>query len=108
MAGGIDLTTLIAQLPHLSKIATAEHSHPGVQKTLLFQNALVTAQQGREQVEKVHQTEATRKVKEKQKQRNHQEQQGFTPKEESQKEDDDVPTASNASPWSGNILNIKV
>lgn len=108
MAGGIDLTTLIAQLPHLSKIVTAEHTHPGVQRTLLFQNALDAVQQGKEQVEQVQQSASSRKVKEEKRQRNHPEQQHFVSVEDDEEEEPPSTNASNASPWSGNILDLEV
>ncbi|MFW5487195.1 MAG: hypothetical protein ACNI3A_02035 [Desulfovibrio sp.] len=107
MAGGIDLTTLIAQLPHLSKLVTAEHTHPGVQRTLLFQNALQAAQKSRDQVEKIHQAELTPRVKDEQRQRDHSEEQELA-QDEPKEENTNSSKASNASPWSGNILDIEV
>lgn len=106
MTNGVDLNLLIQQLPHLSKVATALHAHPEVQKTANFEQTLVKQQQVKDQVQEVIKPQSGKSV----------DRDGggggqdtlFGQERPPGDQQEQEPTASNASPWMGNLLNIKV
>ncbi len=105
MANGVDLNLLIQQLPHLSKVATAVHTHPEAQKTANFEQALEKQQQIKDQVQETLKTQQGKDV-ERDGGGSGQAMYGQDrPPGEEQPEE--FP-ASNASPWMGNLINIKV
>lgn len=106
MANGVDLNLLIQQLPHLSKVATAVHTHPEVQKQAIFEQALEKQQQIKDQVQEAMKKQPSKGV----------ERDGgsggqsawFGQEQPSGEEPREESPASNASPWMGNLVNIKV
>jgi len=103
----LDLPILISQLPFVQKIAHAEKAKPEIQK-LLF-GPLITEQirknEGKvQQVEKKEKTDPVDRDGQKKEQ-----QQAASERKKKENEDDSPETgSSNASPWSGNIVNVKI
>lgn len=106
MTNGVDLNLLIQQLPHLSKVATAVHTHPEVQKQAIFEQALEKQQQIKDQVQ-----EALKKQPSKGVERDGgggQSAAWFGQEHPAEEQKQEESPASNASPWMGNLVNIKV
>ncbi|SKA86811.1 hypothetical protein SAMN02745704_02007 [Paucidesulfovibrio gracilis DSM 16080] len=106
MSSPIDYPILVSQLPFVSKLATAEQTHPEVRQEQ-FANLLSQQQQAeRARVKEIEKKEKSSTVTRDgggsgQGQTGQQAREKSPPKEE-------PPLASNASPWSGNIINKRV
>jgi len=103
----LDYPVLISQLPIAGKLVNAEQISPELRREI-FQPVL--QQQLREEAEKVQQVEkkqpASTVTREGREQQNPQYARG---REKQAEEDEESPdTTSNASPWSGNIINVKI
>lgn len=103
----LDLPILISQLPYVAKIAHAEKAKPEVQKQLFGPLINEHIRKNEDKVQQVDKKDKTDPVDRDGKQ---QEQQAHPQKERKEKEpDDDLDTgSSNPSPWSGNIVNVKI
>lgn len=103
----LDLPILISQLPFVQKIAHAEKAKPEVNQMLfgpLIQEQLRQQEGTVQQVQKKTATDPVDRD-------GHQEQrQEASPdhKDKEREEDDPDTGASSASPWSGNIVNVKI
>jgi hypothetical protein len=105
MPGEADLALLIQQLPHLSQMAQAEHAHPEAQKAANADRAREALARQEKKVQKAEQADKAKPVGEEDKRR--QEKNPFhhaggrdEPEEETH--------ASDASPFTGNILDLTV
>lgn len=103
----LDLPVIISQLHYVQKFAHAEQAKPEIQKQLF---APVIAEhlrkQGKEQVAAVDKKEKTDSVDRDGAQQNQQHMAGERRKKE--KQEDEEMLTSNASPWTGNIVNVKI
>jgi hypothetical protein len=103
----VDLPVIITQLPQLHRAAHAETAHPD---TLQFQAALQTQElikQNRDKVQKVEAEEeaaALHKDGDRRRDPNDRPRHGRT----KGGEPDPEPEPASASPWSGNIIDLKV
>ena len=103
----LDLPILISQLPFVQKIAHAEKAKPEIQKLLFGPLIIEQLKKNEGKVQEVEKKEKTNPVDRDGKQN---EQQQATSDRKEKKKDEDSPetSPSNASPWSGNIVNVKM
>ena len=105
----INFATLISQLPHLQSVAAAQISHPETQQMAAAQMAQQVFTKEHSQVQKVeaaHGPDAADKDKKREKNRFAMQKRRLTGSAvEAQDEDS---STSNASPWAGHILNMKI
>ncbi|EPR42435.1 hypothetical protein dsx2_2824 [Desulfovibrio sp. X2] len=106
MGNDVDLILLIQQLPHLSKIVTASHVHPETQRANLYEQVQEHQELSHDQVQEIEKKEKSKQVEEDDS-NSGQQMHGEHERREEEPEEPDQP-ASNASPWSGNLLNLKV
>lgn len=103
----LDLPILISQLPYVQKIAHAEKAKPEIQQ-LLFGPLIreqVKRQEGLvQQVEKKTQTDPI----DRDGRNNEQQATSERKKKDTDEEDSPESGSSNASPWAGNIVNVKI
>lgn len=110
MPSPIDYPLLVSQLPFVSKLATAEQTHPEVRQELfepLLREKLKEEDRKVQQVEKQEKPDAISRdgggsgggqPRQARRQR----------REEAEEPEEDEFLASNASPWSGNLVNRRV
>ncbi|SOB57081.1 conserved protein of unknown function [Pseudodesulfovibrio profundus] len=103
----LDLPVLISQMHHVAKIAHAERAKPEAEKQLfgpLLQQRLRDKEGKVQQVNKKEQTSAVDRDG------RHASQHDAPQKERTKKqeESDKETTSANPSPWSGNIVNVKI
>jgi hypothetical protein len=101
----LDLPILISQLPYVQKIAHAEKAKPEIRK-LLF-GPLIT-EHLRKNEEKVQHIEKKEKAIPVDRDGHQKEQQASSERKEKKEDDDPDTGSSNTSPWSGNIVNVKI
>jgi len=109
MTTPLDLPTLIAQLPHVAKIFQAEKAKPEMQQQLF--GPLIREQVRKDQgkVQQVNKKEQTAPVDRDSKHHQPQQQAHAESKRKGKESDDDPDTgSSDPSPWSGNIINVKI
>lgn len=104
----LDLPILISQLPYVSKIAHAEKAKPEIQKTLFGPLITEHLHKSGEKVQQVEKKEKTEAVDRDGKQ--NEQQQTSSKRKEKDETDEDSPESgsSSGSPWSGNIVNVKI
>lgn len=103
----LDLPVLISQLPYVAKIAHAEKAKPEIQKTLFGPLIAEHLQKNQGKVQQVEKKEKTDPVD--RDGRQNQQQQASSERKEKEKEEESPDTgSSSASPWSGNIVNVKI
>jgi hypothetical protein len=104
----LDLPILISQLPFVQKIAHAEKATPEIQKMLFGPLITEHLRKNEGKVQEVSKKEETAPV-DRDGQQN-QQHQAASDKKRKEKDEEDSPEtgASNASPWSGNIVNVKI
>jgi hypothetical protein len=107
MVQNANLTLLLQQLPYLSKVATAEVVHPSASKMVLAQRAQDSAQKFREQVQKAQESERA-KLKPDTEGSGGGASFGLGERREKKQPEPEQEPASNASPWSGNLLNKRI
>lgn len=106
----LDLTTLIAQMPYAAKIASVEKAAPEVQKQIYGPLVNDQIRDAESKVPQVNKKEGTDPVD----QDGHQQGQQASPDAKGQRRkkekdtDDDDSNPSNPSPWTGNIVNVKI
>ncbi|MDD4731382.1 MAG: hypothetical protein PHX58_05565 [Desulfovibrio sp.] len=106
MSSPIDYPILVSQLPFVSKLATAEQTHPEARQE---QFASLLEQKQREERRRVQEVE--KKEKAATVTRDGGSNQGGAQQHargEQRQDKEEPPLASNASPWSGNIVNKRV
>lgn len=103
----LDLPILISQLPFVQKIAHAEVAKPDVQQLLFGPLITENLRKNQEKIQQIGKREKTNPVDRDGQQRG--QPHGFSERKESDKEEESPETGSStASPWSGNIVNIKI
>ena len=103
----LDLPILISQLPYVAKVAVAETSKPEVQKELFGPLIREHIRQNESKVQQVEKKEEIASVD--RDGQNKQEQQAQSDRKKQEKEEESPDTgASSASPWAGNIINVKI
>ncbi|NDV20592.1 hypothetical protein GO013_14365 [Pseudodesulfovibrio sp. JC047] len=103
----LDLPILISQLPYVQKIAHAENAKPEIQRQLFGPLIREQIQKQEGLVQQVEKNANTAQVDRDGHNNEHQP----PPFEHKEKEQDAEPSeggASSASPWAGNIVNVKI
>ena len=102
----LDLPILIAQLPYVAKVAHVEKASPDMQKQLF--NPLIHEQVQKDQ-SKVQEVDKKQKTSPVDRDGKQQQQAQSDSKRKSKEEKEEPETSSaNPSPWSGNIINVKI
>lgn len=103
----LDLPGVIAQLPLAQKLVNAEQAKPEVQRDIF--GPMITEQQ-RLQDSKVQQVKKKEAAEAVSRDGGNQEQgqQDVGERKEKQEPEEQETLSSNASPWAGNIINIKI
>ena len=103
----LDLPILISQLPFVQKIAHVERAKPDIQQQLfgpMIQEQVKNREGTVQQVEKKSQTDPIYRDS-----RKDEKQQASSDRQQKDPDEEDPDTgASNASPWAGNIVNVKI
>jgi len=105
----LDLPVLISQMHHVAKIAHAEKAGPEIRKQLFGPLIQEHIRKNESKVQQVEKKEATTPLD----RDGHQQQQGqqqLAQREAKNKdnEEKDEGKPSNTSPWTGNIINVKI
>ncbi|MEZ7196460.1 hypothetical protein [Pseudodesulfovibrio karagichevae] len=103
----LDLPILISQLPFVQKIAHAEKATPEINQMLFGPLIQEQLRQREGKVQQVQKKTATDPVD--RDGHNHQRQEA-APEHKNREQEEDAPDtgASDGSPWSGNIVNVKI
>jgi hypothetical protein len=103
----LDLPVLISQSHYVAKIVHAERAKPEVERLLFGPLIQEQVRKAEGKVQQVDKKEATAPVDRDGK---NNEQQAAPERDRQEKETDDDPStgSSNPSPWSGNIVNVKI
>jgi hypothetical protein len=104
----LDLSTLIAQMPHVAKVQNATTSHPEAQQAVLAQHVAELRKRQNKMIEKVEKKESSSQVH---KDRNPHEKSGLHFSDGRKRdggEDDQEQAPAASSPWSGNIINLEI
>lgn len=104
----LDLPVLIAQMDHAAKIISADRAKPEVEQQIF---APLLQEKVREKEGKIQQVEKKEKADPVDRDgSNQQQQEASQERKEKEREPDDDPETgfSNPSPWSGNIVNVKI
>lgn len=104
----LDLSTLLAQMPHVAKVQNTATSHPEAQQAVLGQHVAELRKRQNKMIEKVQKKESSAQVH---KDRNPNEKREFNLSDRKKRDGDDEeqeqePSAS--SPWSGKIINLEI
>lgn len=104
----LDLPVLISQLPFVQKIAHAEKAKPEVQRELfgpMIQEQLRKKDGTVQEVNKKTRTDPVDRDG-----RNNDKQEAASERKQRDQDDEESPEtgSSNASPWAGNIVNVKI
>ncbi|WP_338667058.1 hypothetical protein [Pseudodesulfovibrio methanolicus] len=103
----LDLPILISQLPFVQKIAHAEKATPEINQMLFGPLIQEQLRQREGKVQQVQKKTATDPVD--RDGHNHQRQEAAPEHKKRDRDEDDPDTgASDGSPWSGNIVNVKI
>lgn len=104
----IDLSTLLAQMPHAAKVHNASSSHPEAQQAVLGQHVADLRKREKRKIEQVQKKQGSAGVD---KDRNPDEKRGLylsgRKKRDAEEEEDDQ-AKEPSSPWSGNIINLEI
>jgi len=108
--GALDLPILISQLPHMQQVAGPQHMPAEAQQVLFSQLVADQQRQNDHKVQTVEKDDGLAAMgRESGGNRNHGQQMAQQRKFQHQEADPGTSTqASNASPWSGNIINVKI
>ena len=107
MGTPIDLPILFSNIPAVAKMTNADFTQSGTQQAMLGPHLAEQMEQLKSQVQEIEKSDDVEAVDEE----GHQEQQAGGRKRRAKQEEpeEEAPTtASNASPWTGNILNLKI
>ncbi|BDQ32872.1 hypothetical protein [Pseudodesulfovibrio portus] len=103
----LDLPVLISQLPFVQKIAHAETAKPEIRQQLFNPMVQEQVQKREGTVQQVAKKTATDPVD--RDGGNNEKQQASSERKQKEEEEESPDTgASNASPWAGNIVNVKI
>lgn len=107
-SGPLDLPVLISQLPYVQKLAHAEKAKPEIQKALFAPVIAEHLRKAEGKVKNVEKRDKTNPVDQDGKKR----EEPQAPLKRKAKTDEPVEEVetepSNSSPWSGNIVNVKI
>ncbi|MUM77057.1 hypothetical protein GKC30_05375 [Pseudodesulfovibrio sp. F-1] len=103
----LDLPVLISQMHHVAKIAHAEKAGPEIRKQLFGPLIHEHIRKNESKVQQVEKKEATAPL-DRDGHQQHKGQQQLAERENKEKEDKDETKPSNTSPWTGNIINVKI
>ena len=103
----LDLPILISQLPYVQKIAHAEKAKPEIQQQLF---GPLIKEHVRQQEGTVQQVETKTRTDPIERDGKNNQQQASPERNKREQDDEESPDtgASNASPWAGNIVNVKI
>ncbi|MDD3310662.1 hypothetical protein [Pseudodesulfovibrio sp.] len=103
----LDLPVLLSQTPYVARVAHVENAKPEIQKQLFGPLINEHIRQNETKVQEVEKKEKTDPVD---RDGPHQEQQAQHERQRHEKEEEAQPETnpSSASPWSGNIVNVKI
>jgi hypothetical protein len=104
----LDLSTLIAQMPHVSKVQSAAASHPDAQQAVLAQHVAELHKRHNRMIEKVQKKESSSQVH---KDANPNEKRSLDLSDGRKRDDgegDQEQAPSASSPWAGNIINLEI
>ncbi|MDD4951096.1 MAG: hypothetical protein PHV85_00975 [Desulfovibrionaceae bacterium] len=104
-ASPLDLPVLVSQLPFVQKLANAEQARPEMERTLFAPLMAEHQKLLQERIQGVNKKERAEAVGRDAGSKG--QQQAPTEHREKKPEDQET-TASNASPWAGNIINVKI
>jgi len=107
----IDLATVLSQTPFVQSVAGAQQSIPIAQQASIEQalhQALETEKSQVQKIDKSEDVEEVSKDREKEKKGRHYAAAGKKGSEHETAQQAVETTASNASPWSGNIIDVKI
>ncbi len=104
----LDLPILISQLPYVAKIAHAEKAGPEVRQQLFGPLIAEHIRQNEGKVQEVNKKEQTDPVDRDGKQKEQHAAPNKRREKETETEEDPNAGSSNPSPWSGNIVNVKI
>ncbi|MBU1003334.1 MAG: hypothetical protein KKE73_12550 [Proteobacteria bacterium] len=107
MSTTINLPVLLAQLPHLAKIASAHQESPKTQAEFAEQLAREQNERAKDQVQKTEKLEKTTVTAEHQKEER-KKQSASDRREHEPQEEQEEEQAPLKSPWAGNIINLKI
>lgn len=108
MSSPIDYPLLVSQLPFVSKLATAEQTHPEVRQDLFGPLLRQKQKEEQERVQEVEKKEKSSTVTRDGKNNTGGQYGPGKHARQSRPEPEEEPIGSNASPWSGNIVNKRV
>ncbi|BBD07978.1 hypothetical protein [Desulfovibrio ferrophilus] len=107
MSTTINLPVLLAQLPHLAKVASVQQQGPKTQAEFAEQLSREQSERAKDQVQKTKEQDKTTvtgdQERQEAQQRKASDKREQKPEEESQEEETLV-----KSPWAGNIINLKI
>ena len=106
----IDMATVLSQVPLMQNAAGAQQSIAAGQQAAIEQAVQQAFEHQKDQVQKIEKSdalEAASKDREKDKSRQHASSGRKGPERELSQQATET-TASNASPWSGNIIDVKI
>lgn len=98
----------LAQIGHAEKIVQELQSHPEVQRQMAEQLAAETLKRQGASVEKTDDAEKSRSVSSRDKKRRERQERRAAHKKTAQEPAEDEESPGADSPWSGNILNLKI
>lgn len=104
----IDLSTLLAQMPHAAKMQNAVNAHPEAQQAVLGQRVAELRKREGRKIEQVNKKQGSSSVH---KDRNPHEKRGLElsgRKKRDKGSEDEEQDSSAPSPWSGNIINLEI
>ena len=104
----LDLPVLISQLPYVAKVALSETSKSEVQKQLFGPLINEHIRQNESKVQQVDKKEEVSAVDRDGQQKQEQQAQSDRKKRDKEEEPSSETGSSSASPWAGNIVNVKI
>ncbi|TIH14115.1 hypothetical protein D0S45_13725 [Marinifilum sp. JC120] len=106
MPGPVDMPLIISQLANVQKISNSEVTKSGLQQTLMINpEEQDKNKKAQSQVQKTERDEAAISVKDEDGNKGGQQHSGRKRKKKEEPEDETQPKKS---PWSGNIINVKI
>jgi len=103
----INITTVVAQLPYMQDVAHTQLTGPQVQQVFAAQMAQQALRAQNSQVQKVEAQSGSQAVSDEKERKRRPAHAALVKRQAGAEEEPDAP-ASNASPWLGHLLNMKV
>lgn len=108
MPAPIDLSTLLAQMPHVAKVQNAANAHAESQQAVLGRHVAELRKREGKKIEQVQKKQESSGVH---KDRNPHEKRGLELQDRKKRDkeaDEEGQDSSAPSPWSGNIINLEI